>query len=64
MKIKMCDHIDISGVRIEVSESIFAICTIHNEQFVTYSCKNCYNEIKELEHKIISKDDFEKYLNQ
>ena len=64
MKIKMCDHIDISGVRIEASESIFAICTIHNEQFVTYSCKNCYNEIKELEHKIISKDDFEKYLNE
>ncbi len=55
MKVKMCDHIDISGVRIEASESVFAICTVDENQFVTYSCKKCFNEIKELEHKIISK---------
>ena len=58
----MCDHIDISGIIIELSESIFAICTINENQFVTYSCKECYNEIKELEHKVISKKEFEKYL--
>ncbi|MDC3292474.1 hypothetical protein OAU56_04545 [Nitrosopumilus sp.] len=63
MKIKMCDHIDISGIRIEQSDSIFAICTVNENQFVTYSCKKCYNEIKELEHEIISKEEFEKYLN-
>jgi len=28
MKIKMCDHIDVSGIRIESSQSVFAICTI------------------------------------
>ena len=64
MKIKMCDHIDVSGIRIEQSNSIFAICTVNENQFVTYSCKKCYNEIKELEHEIISKEEFEKYLNQ
>ncbi len=58
----MCDHIDISGVRIEASESVFAICTVNESQFVTYSCKKCYDEIKELEHEIISKKDFEQYL--
>ena len=63
MKIKMCDHIDISGVRIESSESVFTVCTVEGNQFVTYSCKKCYNEIKELEHKIISKKEFEKYLS-
>ena len=61
MKVKMCDHIDISGVRIEASESVFAICTVNESQFVTYSCKKCYDEIKELEHEIISKKDFEQY---
>ena len=59
----MCDHIDISGVRIESSESVFTVCTVEGNQFVTYSCKKCYNEIKELEHKIISKKEFEKYLS-
>ena len=59
----MCDHIDISGVRIEASESVFAVCTVDGNQFVTYSCKKCYNEIKELEHEIISKKEFEKYLS-
>ena len=63
MKIKMCDHIDVSGVRIESSQSVFTICTVDENQFVTYSWKKCYNEIKELEHKIISKEEFEKYLN-
>ncbi|MCH1607351.1 MAG: hypothetical protein L7R49_00635 [Nitrosopumilus sp.] len=63
MKVKMCDHIDISGVRIEASESVFAICTVNESQFVTYSCKKCYDEIKELEHEIISKKDFEQYLD-
>ena len=58
----MCDHIDISGVRIEASESVFTICTVNESQFVTYSCKKCYDEIKELEHEIISKKDFEQYL--
>ncbi len=55
MKVKMCDHIDVSGIRIEASESVFAICTVDENQFVTYSCKKCYNEIKELEHEIIYK---------
>ena len=59
----MCNHIDISGVRIEASESVFTICTIKGKQFVSYSCKKCYNEIKELEHEIISKEEFEKYLS-
>ena len=63
MKVKMCDHIDISGVRIEASESVFAVCTVDGNQFVTYSCKKCFNEIKELEHEIISKKEFEKYLS-
>ena len=63
MKVKMCDHIDISGVRIEASESVFAICTVNGNQFVTYSCKKCYGEIKELEHKVILKEEFEKYLS-
>ena len=63
MKIKMCDHIDISGIRIEASESVFTICTMIDNQFVTYSCKKCFNEVKELEHKIISKEEFEKYLS-
>ncbi|MDC0153836.1 hypothetical protein OAJ02_03780 [Nitrosopumilus sp.] len=62
MKIKMCDHIDVSGIRIEASQSVFTICNVNEDQFVTYSCKKCYNEIKELEHKIISKEEFEKYL--
>ena len=64
MKVKMCDHIDISGVRIEASQSVFAVCTVEENQFVTYSCKKCYNEIKELEHEIISKKEFKKYLSQ
>ena len=64
MKIIMCDHIDISGMRIEQSQSVFTLCTVNGNQFVSYSCKKCYNEIKELEHKIISKDEFEKYLTQ
>ena len=63
MKVKMCDHIDISGVRIEASESVFTICTVDENQFVTYSCKKCFNEIKELKHEIISKKEFEKYLS-
>ena len=63
MKVKMCDHIDISGVRIEASESVFTICTVDENQFVTYSCKKCYNEIKKLKHEIISKEEFGKYLS-
>ena len=54
----MCDHIDVSGIRIDASQSVYA------NQFVTYSCKKCFNEIKELEHQIISKEEFETYLNQ
>ena len=46
MNIKMCNHIDISGVRIEVSQSVFALCTVDGNQFVTYSCKKCFDEIK------------------
>ncbi len=64
MNIKMCNHIDISGVRIEVSQSVFTLCTVDENQFVTYSCKKCFDEIKELDHQIISKEEFEKYLNQ
>jgi len=63
MKIKMCDHIDVSGIRIESSQSVFTLCTVNQNQFVTYSCKKCFNEIEELEHEIISKAEFEKYLN-
>ena len=63
MKSKMCDHIDISGVRIEASESVLTIWTVDENQFVTYSCKKCFNEIKELKHEIISKKEFEKYLS-
>ena len=63
MKVKMCDHIDISGVRIEASESVFTICTVDGNPFVTYSCKKCYDEIKELEHEVILKEEFEKYLS-
>ena len=64
MNSKMCKQIDISGVRIEVSQSVFALGTVDWNQFVTYSCKKCFDEIKELEHQIISKEEFEKYLNQ
>ena len=46
MKVKMCDHIDVSGIRIEASESVFAICAVDDNQFFTYSFKKCYNEIK------------------
>jgi hypothetical protein len=63
MKVRMCEHIDVSGIRIEASESVFTICTVDDNQFVTYSCKKCYNEIKELKHEIISKEEFEKYLS-
>ena len=62
MKIKMCEHIDISKIRIEISQDVFAIFIIDEDRFVTYSCKKCYNEIKELEHKIISKEEYQKYL--
>jgi hypothetical protein len=62
MKIKMCKHIDISKLQMEISQDIFTICTIDKTRFVTYSCKNCYNEMKGLEHEIISKQEFEKYL--
>ena len=62
MKIKMCDHIDVSGVRIEASQSVFTLCNVNGDQFVTYSCEKCFNEIKELDHKTISKEEFEKYL--
>ena len=64
MNIKMCNHIDISGVRIEVSQSVFALCTSAENQFVTYSCKKCFKEIEQLEHEIITKEEFEKYLNE
>jgi hypothetical protein len=62
MKVKMCKHIDISKLQMEISQDIFTICTIDKIRFVTYSCKNCYNEMKGLEHEIISKQEFEKYL--
>ena len=63
MKVRMCEHIDVSGIRIEASESVFTICTVDDNKIVTYSCKKCYNEIKELKHEIISKEEFEKYLS-
>ena len=56
MKVKMCDHIDISGVKNKGLESVFAIC---KNQFVIYSCKKCYEDKK---FEIISKKEFEKYL--
>jgi len=62
MKIKMCEHIDISKLQIEMSQDIFTICTIDETKFITHSCKKCYNEIKELEHEIISKEEYQKYL--
>ena len=46
MKIKMCDHIDVSGIRIEASQSVYAICTVNENQFVTYSCKNALMKLK------------------
>ena len=62
MKVKMCKHIDISKLQMEMSKDIFTICTVGETRFVTHSCNDCYNEMKELEHKIISKEEFEKYL--
>ncbi|HIH99876.1 MAG TPA: hypothetical protein HA347_05765 [Nitrosopumilus sp.] len=62
MKVKMCRHIDISKLQMEMSQDIFTICTIDETRFVTHSCNECYNEMKELEHEIISKQEFEKYL--
>ena len=48
MKVKMCDHIDVSGIRIDSSQAVFSFYTVDENQFVTYSCKQCFNEIKEL----------------
>jgi hypothetical protein len=54
MKIKMCNHIDVSEIRIDSSQSVFPLCTVDENQFITYSCKKCFNEIKELDHEIIN----------
>jgi hypothetical protein len=64
MKITMCEHIDISQLNIEISKDIFAILTMNENQIITRSCKNCYNEIKELDHKIISKEEYQSYLEK
>ena len=48
MKVKMCNHIDVSGIRIDSSQAVFAICTADENQFVTYSSKKCFNKIKQL----------------
>mgnify|MGYP001459289778 FL=1 len=64
MKTTMCKHIDISQLNIEITKDVFAILTINEKSLATRSCKNCYNEIKELEHKIISKEEFQSYLEK
>ena len=64
MIIKMCEHIDISQIRIEESQNVFAIITINGEKFAIQSCKNCHNDVKELEHVIISKEEFHTYLQK
>jgi len=46
MKIKMCEHIDISQIRIEESQNIFAIITIEGKKFAIQSCKNCYKNYR------------------
>jgi len=40
MKIKMCDHIDVSGIRIESSQSVFAICTIDEINLLLIHVRN------------------------
>jgi hypothetical protein len=64
MKTTMCEHIDISQLNIEITKDVFAILTINGNNLATRSCNNCYNEIKELEHKIISKEEFQSYLEK
>jgi hypothetical protein len=64
MKITMCEHIDISQLNIETSKDIFMIITMNENYIVTRSCKNCYKEIKELDHKIISKEEYQSYLEK
>ena len=41
-----------------------AIITINGEKFAIQSCKNCHNDVKELEHVIISKEEFHTYLQK
>lgn len=60
----MCEHIDISQLNIETSKDIFTIITMNENKMVTRSCKNCYNKIKELDHKIISKEEYQSYLEK
>jgi hypothetical protein len=64
MKITMCEHIDISQLNIETSKDIFTIITMNENKMITRSCKNCYNKIKELDHKIISKEEYQSYLEK
>ncbi len=64
MKITICEHIDISQLNIEISKDIFTVLTINENQIITRSCKKCYNEIKELDHKIISKEEYQSYLEK
>jgi hypothetical protein len=64
MKITMCEHIDISQLNIDNSKDIFTIITMNENKIATRSCKNCYNEIKELDHKIISKEEYQSYLEK
>jgi len=40
------------------------IITMNENYIVTRSCKNCYKEIKELDHKIISKEEYQSYLEK
>lgn len=60
----MCEHIDISQLNIDNSKDIFTIITMNENKMVTRSCKNCYNKIKELDHKIISKEEYQSYLEK
>ncbi|MBS1268994.1 MAG: hypothetical protein MAG458_01730 [Nitrosopumilus sp.] len=62
MKIKICEHIDISQIRIEASKDIFTLVTIKGEKFATQSCKKCHESITQFDHKIISKEEFHSYL--
>ena len=37
---------------------------MNENKIATRSCKNCYKEIKELDHKIISKEEYQSYLEK
>ena len=40
MKIKMCNHIDVSGIRIDSSQSVFALCTVDEANLLLIHVRN------------------------